>query len=226
LTPVVQSISRAEDVLVSVVSMDGSVSTTAGGGGTHNNGTFIYTYLPAAPRLVAVLPNRIPTTQPPSTPVKFSGQFFSANGVFATICGVRVTPDCNYSPSEEFLACDFTMPVCNKLGHGILVVNADDLDDDEGLEIAVEFVPPPLQVLISLEGAAVPTISHTAYKKMAATSPIPIVLYAWSDEVDFPQVCLSDFCAPVSLFRGLFFFPTESIQSCLVWSVGAGCVVQ
>jgi hypothetical protein len=199
LTPAVQSISQAEDVLVSVISMDESVSTTAGGGGSHNNCTFIYTYLPAAPRLISVIPSRISTTQPPSTPVKFSGQFFSAKGVFATICGLRVTPECSDSPSEEFLVCVFTMPKCNKLGHGILIVDADDLD--EALEIAVEFVRPPLQVSISLEDMPVPTISHTAYKKVAATSPTPIILYAWSDELDFPQVCLADFCASAPLSR-------------------------
>jgi hypothetical protein len=71
-----------EDVLVSVISMDGSVfSTTAGGEDSHNNGTFIYTYSPAASRLISVIPSRIPTTQPPNTPVTLNGQFFSANGM-------------------------------------------------------------------------------------------------------------------------------------------------
>jgi hypothetical protein len=197
LTPVVQSISQAEDVLVSVISTDGSISTTAGGGGSHNNGTFIYTYVPAAPRLISVIPSRIPTTQPPITRVKFSGQFFSANGVCATICGVRVTPECSYSPSVELLVCGFTMPECNKLGHGILVVDADDLN--EALEIAVELVRPPLQVLISREDTAVPTISHTAYKKVAATLPTPIILYAWwSGELDFPQVVQGVSCSDVA----------------------------
>jgi hypothetical protein len=189
LTPAVQSVRQAEDVLVSVISTDGTVSTTAGGG-RHNNGTFIYTYLPAAPRLISVIPSRIPTTQPPNTPVKLTGQFFSAKGVSVTICGMRVTPDCDYSPSERFLVCHFAMPKCGKLGLGIMLVHADDLEG-RALEIAVEFVVPPVQVLISLEDASVPTISHMAYKKVASTSPTPIILYAWSAESNFPQVCQS-----------------------------------
>jgi hypothetical protein len=189
LTPAVQSVSQAEDVLVSVISMDGTISTTAGGGrGSQNNGTFIYTYLPATAGLISVMPSRIPTTHSFSTPVKFTGQFFSAKGVSVTICGVRVTPDCDYSAPVKFLVCVFAMPKCNKLGHDMMLVHADDLEG-RTLEKAVEFVVPPVQVLISLESTAVPTISHTTYKKVASTSPTPIILYAWSAESDFPQVC-------------------------------------
>jgi hypothetical protein len=108
------------------------------------------------------------------------------------------------------------MPECNKLGRDILLVDADDLD--EALEIAVELVRPPLQVLISLEDTAVPTISHTAYKKMAATSPTPIILYAWSDELDFPQVCQSDFCAYVALSHPIPTPPPLSLYFAFVYS--------
>jgi hypothetical protein len=83
----------------------------------------------------------------------------------------------------------------NKLGHGILVVDADDLDN-EGLEIAVESVLPPQQMLISLEGAA------CKRDRVAVTSPTPVVLYAWSEELDFPQLGLGVSCSDVA-FSGL-----------------------
>jgi hypothetical protein len=191
LTPAVRSIGipKEKTVLVSVVSRSGTVSTSSGGGGSHNNGvTFEYTLLLAAPRLMSVVPSNIPTTQPPNTRVKFSGRFFSAQGVSAAICGKDVILDCDYSPSQQFIVCDFTMPTCNVLGNGILRVDADDLDAP--LEIAVKFVVPPLQVLLTSLQDDTPTISHTTYRKVDSTSPTTIVLYAWSVELDFPQVGL------------------------------------
>ncbi len=172
------------DVVFSVRSVGGEFSTTKGGR-KEDDGKFIYTYLLEVPRLMSVVPARIPTAQPPLTKVKFRGQFFSAKGISATICDMAANAiACTYEPSSETIACEFNMPQCNKLGAGVLLVQADDLKGST-LELPVEFVVPPLQVLISSVGDDAAVISHTVYKKVGAKYPTAVTLYAWSAESNF-----------------------------------------
>ena len=138
-------------------------------------GSFTYVYLPESPRLISVVPLKIPTTQPPITTVKFSGQFFSDFGLSATICDIAVAPVCSYNPTTEAISCEFTMPECNDLGAGVLT--------------------PPLQVLIRDDPLG---ISHAAFKKVATTLPTGVVLYAWSRETSFAAIVEQVTCGGIA----------------------------
>jgi hypothetical protein len=191
LTPTSTGMSVAEEKEVTILSSDGI--TTAG--------SFTYVYLPESPRLISVVPLKIPTTQPPITTVKFSGQFFSDFGLSATICDIAVAPVCSYNPTTEAISCEFTMPECNDLGAGVLTVDADGLDAPLVWDFPssdpryLQFVTPPLQVLIRDDPLG---ISHAAFKKVATTLPTGVVLYAWSRETSFAAIVEQVTCGGIA----------------------------